>query len=64
MKPSISKTKAMKALEDLKRASGELYSIRQSDAMTVDEYLDVLKIRVNVSEMAARLEMLLKGGKL
>ena len=63
MKPSITMTKVKNALKELESAKAELYSIRQSTAVTTEEYYELIHIRGNLKNIVSSLEMLLKGGK-
>lgn len=63
MKPSITMTKVKNALKELESAKAELFSIRQSEAVTPDEYLEIIHARVDLADIVSCLEMLLKGGE-
>lgn len=63
MKPSITMTKVKNALKELESAKAELYSIRQSTDVTIEEFYELIHIRDNLKNIVSSLEMLLKGGK-
>ena len=63
MKASIAMTKAKNALKELSAAKGELFSIRQSSAISPEEYMEIIELRVKLFGIITRLEMLLKGGE-
>lgn len=63
MKPSITMTKVKNALKELESAKAELFSIRQSEAVTPEEYYEIIHARVDLADIVSCLEILLKGGE-
>lgn len=62
MKPSISKTKAKKALVELRAAKIHLGDIRPGAGIEPEEFFELCQIQQEVGELVKRLEELVKGG--
>lgn len=63
MKASISKTKAKKALVELREAMTHLGDIRPSEAMETEEFFELCSIRGELNVLVSQLDKLLKGGQ-
>ncbi len=62
MKASIARTRAKKALTELRAAMTELGSIRPSESMTTEEFFELCTLRGDVNVLVERLDKLVKGG--
>lgn len=63
MKPSIALTRSKNALRELRVAMSELGSIRPSEAMTPDEFIELCMVRSDLNVITDRLNKLVKGGE-
>ena len=63
MNTSIAKTKAKNALTEMKSAKAELFSIRQSEAMTPYEYMKIIQIRAELADLISGMEKIVEGGE-
>lgn len=63
MKPSIALTRTKKGLTELRAAISHLGSIRPSEAMTPDEFIELCMVRSDLNVIIDRLDKLVKGGE-
>lgn len=63
MKPSIALTRSKKALKELRATMSQLGSIRPSEAMTPDEFIELCMVRSELNLIIVRLDKLVKGGE-
>lgn len=63
MKPFIALTRSKKALKELRAAMSQLGSIRISEAMEPDEFIELCMVRSELNVIADRLNKLVKGGE-
>ena len=64
MKPSISRTKARKALVELRAAATHLGDVRPCTAIEPEEFFELTDIHQAVIALVKRLGEVLKGGAL
>ncbi|MBR6263205.1 MAG: hypothetical protein IKR05_08320 [Prevotella sp.] len=64
MKPSISRTKARKALVELRAAATHLGDVRPCTAIEPEEFLELCRIKQDLEELVKRFDEVLKGGAL
>lgn len=63
MKASISKTRAKKALTELRAAVSQLDNIRPSEAMSTEEFVDLCEVRNALYDIKDKLYKIVKGGE-
>lgn len=63
MKPSIALTRSKKALKELRATMSQLGSIRPSEAMEPEEFIELCMVRSELNVIIGRLDKLVKGGE-
>lgn len=63
MKASISKTRAKKALLELRAAASQLDGVRPSEAMSTEEFVDLCEVRNAVYDIVDKLDKIVEGGE-